>query len=69
MEYSIGELARLSGLTVKAVRHYSDLGLVQALLSVVNGWPPPESLTPVLDWFIRALRPRLPAVPAGAVSG
>ncbi|MFE9957720.1 MerR family transcriptional regulator [Micromonospora sp. NPDC005299] len=30
------------------------------LLSVVNGWPPVESLTPVLDWSIRALRARQP---------
>ncbi|MEV0196546.1 MerR family transcriptional regulator [Nonomuraea sp. NPDC050691] len=30
------------------------------LLAVVNGWPPPESLTPVLDWTVRALRARLP---------
>ncbi|PGH45658.1 MerR family transcriptional regulator [Micromonospora sp. WMMA1996] len=30
------------------------------LLSVVNGWPPAESLTPVLDWSIRALRARQP---------
>ncbi|SCG78607.1 MerR family transcriptional regulator [Micromonospora humi] len=31
------------------------------LLAVVNGWPPVESLAPVLDWAIRALRIR----PAG----
>lgn len=30
MRYSIGELARLTGLTVKAVRFYSDRGLVPA---------------------------------------
>ncbi|SCG55830.1 MerR family transcriptional regulator [Micromonospora coxensis] len=30
------------------------------LLSVVNGWPATESLAPVLDWFIRALRARMP---------
>ncbi|WP_433286964.1 MerR family transcriptional regulator [Micromonospora sp. CA-244673] len=30
------------------------------LLSVVNGWPPVESLAPVLDWSIRALRARQP---------
>jgi hypothetical protein len=29
------------------------------LLSVINGWPAPESLAPVLDWFIRALRARI----------
>ncbi|GGS63303.1 MerR family transcriptional regulator [Planobispora rosea] len=38
------------------------------LLAVINGWPAPVSLTPVLDWFIRALRVRLqgkdPAVTA-----
>ncbi|MFF5210413.1 MerR family transcriptional regulator [Streptosporangium sp. NPDC000396] len=30
------------------------------LLAVINGWPAPESLTPVLDWFIQALRARIP---------
>ncbi|GGL07271.1 hypothetical protein GCM10014719_06720 [Planomonospora parontospora subsp. antibiotica] len=30
------------------------------LLAVINGWPAPESLTPVSDWFARALRVRLP---------
>jgi DNA-binding transcriptional MerR regulator len=30
------------------------------LLSVINGWPAPETLTPVLDWFIQALRARTP---------
>ncbi|MFG1677865.1 hypothetical protein [Micromonospora sp. NPDC049282] len=33
----------------------------ESLLGVVNGWPPVESLAPVLDWAIRALRAR----PAG----
>ncbi|RKN14950.1 MerR family transcriptional regulator [Micromonospora musae] len=28
------------------------------LLSVVNGWPATESLAPVLDWAVRALRAR-----------
>ncbi|MDV7215537.1 MerR family transcriptional regulator [Streptomyces prunicolor] len=28
------------------------------LLAVVNGWPAPESLTPVFDWSVRALRVR-----------
>lgn len=27
-----------------------------ALLAVINGWPAPESLRPVLDWSVRALR-------------
>jgi DNA-binding transcriptional MerR regulator len=31
------------------------------LLAVINGWPPPEGLAPFLDWFGRALRPRLAA--------
>ncbi|NUW37638.1 MerR family transcriptional regulator [Nonomuraea sp. SMC257] len=30
------------------------------LLAVVNGWPPPESLTPPLDWTVRALRAHTP---------
>jgi DNA-binding transcriptional MerR regulator len=30
------------------------------LLSVVNGWPAPRSLAPVFDWFIEALRARMP---------
>ncbi|MEU4774467.1 MerR family transcriptional regulator [Micromonospora sp. NPDC023644] len=31
------------------------------LLSVVNGWPAPDSLAPTLDWSVRALRARTPA--------
>jgi DNA-binding transcriptional MerR regulator len=31
------------------------------LLAVVNGWQAPESLTPALNWFIRALRARVGA--------
>jgi DNA-binding transcriptional MerR regulator len=30
------------------------------LLSVINGWSAPESLTPALDWFSQALRARTP---------
>ena len=30
------------------------------MLSVVNGWPAPEGLAPVLDWSIRAVRARMP---------
>jgi DNA-binding transcriptional MerR regulator len=30
------------------------------LLAVINGWPALESLTPVLDWSIRALDARVP---------
>ncbi|MFE2418056.1 MerR family transcriptional regulator [Streptomyces hokutonensis] len=30
------------------------------LLAVVNGWPAPESLAPVLDWSVQALRVRIP---------
>ncbi|MBO4275364.1 MerR family transcriptional regulator [Microbispora triticiradicis] len=30
------------------------------LLAVVNGWPPPDDLTPVLTWFTEALRARMP---------
>ncbi|WP_424533093.1 MerR family transcriptional regulator [Sphaerisporangium viridialbum] len=33
------------------------------LLAVINGWPPPESLAPALDWFIQTLRPRRTATP------
>ncbi|GGW73824.1 MerR family transcriptional regulator [Streptomyces xantholiticus] len=29
------------------------------LLAVVNGWPIPESLAPVFDWSVRALRVRI----------
>jgi hypothetical protein len=31
------------------------------LLAVINSWPAPESLAPVLDWFVQALRARIPA--------
>jgi hypothetical protein len=30
------------------------------LLAVINGWPAPDSLAPVVDWFIRALQARVP---------
>ncbi|GAA3642704.1 MerR family transcriptional regulator [Nonomuraea antimicrobica] len=30
------------------------------LLAVINGWPPPESLIPALDWFTKALDARFP---------
>jgi hypothetical protein len=30
------------------------------LLAVINGWAAPESMAPALDWFIEALRARLP---------
>ncbi|QKW30108.1 MerR family transcriptional regulator [Streptomyces similanensis] len=30
------------------------------LLAVINDWPAPESLTPVLDWTLQALRARTP---------
>jgi DNA-binding transcriptional MerR regulator len=30
------------------------------LLAVINGWSAPESLAPAFDWFIRALRARIP---------
>ena len=35
-------------------------GAVLTLLAVINGWPAPESLTPVLDWSIHALGARVP---------
>jgi DNA-binding transcriptional MerR regulator len=31
------------------------------LLAVINSWSAPESLAPVLDWFMKALRARIPA--------
>jgi hypothetical protein len=30
------------------------------LLAVINGWPAPECLVPEFDWFIHALRARIP---------
>lgn len=30
------------------------------LLAVINGWSAPENLEPVFDWFIQALRARIP---------
>lgn len=30
-----------------------------SLLAVINGWPEPESLRPVLDWSVHALRARM----------
>jgi DNA-binding transcriptional MerR regulator len=34
------------------------------LLSAVNGWPPPERLGPVTNWFLTALRSGRPATPS-----
>jgi len=31
------------------------------LLAVINGWPPPQPLTPALTWFTAALSSRIPA--------
>jgi hypothetical protein len=36
----------------------------QMMLSKINGWSAPESLEPVFDWFLRALRARLGPVVA-----
>jgi hypothetical protein len=30
------------------------------LLAIINGWPAPEGLAPVLAWSVQALRVRLP---------
>ncbi|HUR08441.1 MAG TPA: MerR family transcriptional regulator [Nonomuraea sp.] len=47
-------LARLEGANDPRRERYLRL------LAVINGWPAPESLAPVLDWFIRALRAQTP---------
>ncbi len=41
-------LARLESVNDRRDRYLT-------LLAVINGWPTPESLTPVLDWSTRAL--------------
>jgi DNA-binding transcriptional MerR regulator len=38
MDYSIGELARLMGLTVKTIRYYSDIGLVPEARRTASGY-------------------------------
>jgi DNA-binding transcriptional MerR regulator len=38
MDYSIGELARLMGLTVKTIRYYSDIGLVPEARRTESGY-------------------------------
>lgn len=77
----IGQYAQLCGRTDDVeLRRWLLLRLESAndprrerylrLLSVVNGWPATESLAPVLDWSIRAVRARTPASPAaGGVTG
>src|SRR3984885_16055168 len=47
-------LARLKGVNDPRRERYLTL------LTVINGWPAPESLTPVLDWSIQALGARVP---------
>ncbi|MFJ3308855.1 MerR family transcriptional regulator [Streptomyces sp. NPDC086549] len=37
------------------------------LLALVNGWPAPERLAPLLDWSVAALRGRAPRRPGGHV--
>jgi hypothetical protein len=48
-------LTRLETANAPRREHYLQL------LAVINGWSAPESLTPALDWCIRALRARIPA--------
>ncbi|MEV4924812.1 MerR family transcriptional regulator [Streptomyces roseoverticillatus] len=48
-------LARLETANEPRRQRYTDL------LAVVNGWPAPENLIPVLEWPIEALRARVPA--------
>ncbi|GGR89546.1 MerR family transcriptional regulator [Streptomyces aureoverticillatus] len=43
-------LARLEAMNDPQRDRYLDL------LAVVNGWPPPDSLAPALDWSVAALR-------------
>lgn len=38
MDYSIGELARLMGLTVKTIRYYSEIGLVPEASRTSSGY-------------------------------
>ncbi|WJV50784.1 MerR family transcriptional regulator [Streptomyces flavofungini] len=45
-------LSRLEGMNDPQRDRYLEL------LAVVNGWPPPDSLAPVLDWCVAALRAR-----------
>ncbi|WP_424890128.1 MerR family transcriptional regulator [Streptomyces sp. XH2] len=47
-------LARLENANEPRRQRYAEL------LAVVNGWPAPENLAPVLDWPIQALRARIP---------
>lgn len=46
-------LARLERVNDPRRERYSSL------LAVINGWPGPESLRPVLDWSVHALRARM----------
>lgn len=43
-------LARLEGLNDPRRERYGEL------LAVTNGWPAPQSLTPVADWATQAVR-------------
>ncbi|MFG2819750.1 MerR family transcriptional regulator [Kitasatospora sp. NPDC048365] len=47
-------LARLEPANDPRRQRYADL------LAVVNGWPAPENLVPVLEWSMQALRARIP---------
>ena len=70
--FTIGELARPTGLSVRTLRFYSHAGVVPPtaslwatmprverywqLLGVVNGWDPFPAMTPAFAWTIEALR-------------
>lgn len=52
-----GELRRRLAARLESVNDPRRERYIQ-LLAVVNGWPAPESLAPVLDWSVQALRVR-----------
>ena len=53
-----GELVTPVGVTIRDLELARDPRRARyvELLAIVNGWAPPESLTPALDWAIAALR-------------
>lgn len=58
--FTIGRLARRTGVSARTIRFWSDAGLVPAstrqLLEIINGRAPHPPAVPSFEWLIAALR-------------
>jgi DNA-binding transcriptional MerR regulator len=59
LAHDVHVLTRLEAVNDPRRERYTEL------LAVINGWPAPESVAPVLDWAVEALRVRVSVGDAG----